>query len=140
MKILLDVHVIGQQHTVSQIIHPDDIPWAFPYCFEVPNSGTCQIVKYWCPYGTFCTTITPPVYMYSLTCNVQEHWNLTYSVVDFKYFLSYGMWIVNVTYSWNLLVEVLKGKKKTSGMLVYIAMEFKPMNSKNVNYSLDMQL
>ena len=29
MKILLDV--IGQQHSVSlQIIHPDDIPWAFP--------------------------------------------------------------------------------------------------------------
>ena len=56
MKILLDV--IGQQHTVSlQIIHPDNIPWAFPLCFEVPNSGTCRILVPLRYVGSFASSI-----------------------------------------------------------------------------------
>ena len=59
MKILLDV--IGQQHTMPlQIIHPDDIPWAF--C----NALKCQILvpaEYWCPYGTLSIFTCFPIFL-----------------------------------------------------------------------------
>ena len=59
-QILLDV--IGQQHNMRLPILPGNkLPWAFSYCFEVPNSGSCRIPLEKTGIGPCVKTLLNPV-------------------------------------------------------------------------------